>query len=222
MDLLPEEPIEPVRPVDRDEFSEEVPIDPETRRTERRIERLRHVLERRQDDLTVVLENVHDPHNLSAVLRTCDAVGVGTVHLLYTREEFPAPGHSSSAGVAKWIDFVRHESVNEAVDVLKESGFRILATTLGEQSTGLFEVNLVQPVAIVFGNEHRGVSDEMIAACDERLRIPMVGFVESLNISVACAVTMYEAMRQRLSMGSYRVRKSTPEFERKLLEWAKL
>ncbi len=222
MDQKAEDLIEPVRPVDRDDFSKEIPIDPETQRTERRIERLRHVLERRQDDLTVVVENVHDPHNVSAVLRTCDAVGVGTIHLVYTKETFPEPGRASSAGVAKWMDFVRHDSVEGAVESLRKESFRILATTLGEETASLYEVDLRKRVALVFGNEHRGVSDEMLEACDERLRIPMVGFVESLNISVACAVSMYEAMRQRIASGSYGARESTPDLERKLREWADL
>ena len=218
----PRDSIEPIRPSDRDDYSGATPIDPESRRTERRLLRLRHVLERRQDDLTIVLENVHDRHNVSAVLRTCDAVGVGTVHLVYTTETFPSAGHSSSAGVAKWMEFIHHRSVADATRALREDGFTIIATSLGTPAEDLYRLDLTGRVALVFGNENRGVSEELLESSDLQMRIPMVGFVESLNISVACAVAMYEAMRQRSVKGGYEPKPSTPEFEAMLSDWTKL
>lgn len=178
-------------------------IDPQFARTERRIARLRSALEHRQPDLHLVVENVHDPHNVSAVLRTCDAVGVGTVHLVYTYEKFPRIGRTSSASAYKWTNIVRHESIEACYAALRAEGCRIYATDLTERAVDLYELELAAPVAIVFGNEHRGVSEEASRLADGNLRIPMVGLIQSLNISVACAVTLYEAMRQRTVAGRY-------------------
>ena len=198
----------------RMEFDSSVPIDPESKRTVRRLERLRQVLEHRQTDLHLVLEDVHDPHNVSAVLRTCDAVGVGTVHLVYVNEEFPKIGHQSSAGVGKWVRLEKHRSIEDCYQRLREEGIRIIGTDLTEKSTGLYELDLTIPIALVFGNEHRGLSSEASAAADGNIQIPMVGLAQSLNISVACAVTLYEAMRQRLNAGTY----DTPSMPNEQLE----
>ncbi len=191
-------------------------------RTERRITRLREAILRRQPDLHVVLENVHDPHNVSAVVRTCDAVGVDTIHLLYYRESFPQLETTSSSGAAKWANLVRHTSVDDCFRTLRSAGCRIYATSLTDTSESLFEADLTTPVALVFGNEHRGVSNEAVLAADGAIEIPMVGLIQSLNISVACAVTLYEAMRQRLERGMYdRSALSDVEVERRLTEWSK-
>ena len=174
-------------------------------RTERRQARIAGVLARRQPDLTVVLENVHDPHNVSAVLRSCDAVGVLTVHLAYTVEEPPAGAfaRTTSASAAKWVETRRHDSVAACYDALRAEGFAILATAVEEGSEDLHAVDLRRPTAIVFGNEMRGVSAEARDRADGRIAIPMVGMVQSLNISVACAVVLYEALRQRRAAGHY-------------------
>jgi tRNA (guanosine-2'-O-)-methyltransferase len=196
-------------------------IDPTFARTERRIARLRSALEHRQPDLHLVLENVHDPHNVSAVLRTCDAVGVGTVHLVYTYEKFPRIGRTSSASAYKWTNLVRHESIEACYAALRQEGVRIYATDLTERAVDLYELELATPVAIVFGNEHRGVSEEASRLADGNLRIPMVGLIQSLNISVACAVTLYEAMRQRSVAGRYDKPALPAEtIEAALAEWA--
>jgi tRNA (guanosine-2'-O-)-methyltransferase len=171
--------------------------------SERRLARMTGVLARRQPDLTVVLENVHDPHNLSAVLRSCDAVGIGTVHLVYTWEERPKLSRASSASAVKWLCIVEHSSIADCYQALRAKGFRIYATHLGEASLDLYELDLVQPTALVFGNEHRGVSREALALADAGVVIPMMGMVQSLNISVACAVSLYEALRQRRLAGAY-------------------
>jgi tRNA (guanosine-2'-O-)-methyltransferase len=174
-------------------------------RTERRVERVTAVLARRQVDLTVVLENVHDPHNVSAVLRSCDATGVLRVHAVYTVEE-PPPGvfaRTTSASAAKWIDVVRHDSIEACYTSLRGAGFAIYATALEAESDDLYEVDLTRPVALVFGNEMRGVSDEARESADRSIAIPMMGMVQSLNISVACAVSLYEALRQRRVAGAY-------------------
>lgn len=183
----------------------EVPFSDDYPTTERRAQRLKSVIVRRQPTLTVVLEDVFDPHNASAVLRSCDAVGVMDVHLVYVKQEPPRRsfGRSTSASAAKWLNLHYHDSIEECYAALHRDGYRILATALQGDSHGLYEPDLAEPTAFVFGNEKSGVSDEGITAADGTIYIPMQGMVESLNISVSCAVTLYEAMRQRLVRGMY-------------------
>jgi tRNA (guanosine-2'-O-)-methyltransferase len=195
-----------IRAVDRRRLSAEQPEKSAWwPRTTRRVERVRTVLARRQPDLTVVLENIHDPHNVSAILRSCDAVGVLRAHAVYTIEEAP-PGafaRKTSASAAKWVDVERHESVAHCYDRLRGEGFVVLATSIGPRARSLFEWDLTQPVALVFGNEMRGASEDAVALADAQLEIPMAGMVQSLNVSVACAVCLYEAFRQRSAAGAY-------------------
>jgi len=169
--------------------------------SQRRGEKIAKVLSLRQPDLTVVLENIHDPHNVSAVLRSCDAVGVLRVELLYTVEKFPRLGKKSSSSANKWIEVRKHRSVDGCFAELRGEGFLICATHLGGSSVSLYELDLAKKVALVFGNEHRGVSDEAAAKADRNFQIPMMGMIQSLNVSVACAVSLYEALRQRLARG---------------------
>ena len=172
-------------------------------RTERRLQKIRRVLRQRQPDLTVVLENIHDPHNVSAILRSADAVGIAEVHLVYTTEEFPKIGRKSSASASKWVVRRKYRGAEECYSSLRKQGFKIYASQLDFKSLCLFELNLRNKVALVFGNEHRGVSEEAAALADARFIIPMYGMIESLNVSVACAVSLYEALRQRLKHGGY-------------------
>lgn len=202
-------------------FDDSIPVDPDTNRTERRIERLRSVIEMRQFDLHLVVENVHDPHNVSAILRTCDAVGVGSVHLVYTHESFPKLAKQSSVGTSKWTNLVRHNSVVDCYDMLREQGCRIYATNLSDRAVDLYRLELTGPVALVFGNEHRGVSDEASELADGNFLVPMYGLTQSLNVSVACAVTLYEALRQRQEADMYEPPTSSEaNVERVLKEWA--
>ena len=172
-------------------------------RTERRLTRLEQVLRHRQPDLTVVVENVHDPHNVSAVLRSCDAAGIMEVQLIYTGTEFPDIGKKSSASAKKWIELRRFKSIEKCYDTLHEEGFRILATRLQSNALSLYEADLTQKIAIVVGNEHEGVSLEATQRADGILLIPMYGMIESLNVSVATAVILFEAVRQRIAANSY-------------------
>ena len=192
-------------------------------RTAEREKRIRWVLDRRQPTLAVVMENIHDPHNVSAILRTCDAVGVCQVHLLYNAEPFPnfrRQGKKSSAGARKWIETPRHHTVEDCYRSLREQGFRIYAACLADESKPLFDLDFTQPTAIVFGNEHRGVSEEGRDQADGAFLIPMMGMVQSLNVSVAAAVTLYEGMRQRFASGFYDQPQLVPEaYERHLSEW---
>jgi tRNA (guanosine-2'-O-)-methyltransferase len=188
--------------------------------TPRRIERFRSVISRRQRDLTVVMENIHDPHNVSAILRSCDATGVLRVELLYTVEKFPTLGRKSSSSASKWVERRKHRNVAGCYAVLRSEGFRILATRLSDGAPSLYDMDLTGAVAIVLGNEHRGVSDEAAAGSDAVFRVPMAGMIESLNVSVAAAVCLYEALRQRLKNGASASSALRPDEQETLLrDW---
>lgn len=182
-------------------------------RSVRRLEKIRRVLAHRQPGLTVVMENIHDPHNVSAVFRTCDAVGLMRVELLYTLEKFPRIGKKSSSSANKWVDRRKHTSVDECYATLRAEGFQIYATGIGGTSQSLYTLDLTGKVAFVLGNEHRGVSAEAAEKADARLQIPMLGMIESLNVSVATAVCLYEAMRQRAAAGLF----NTPQLPQVIL-----
>lgn len=174
---------------------------------EERAEKIKTVAAARQLDLAVVLENVHDAHNIGAVLRSCDAVGVQTVYVLYTaphlRQSQIELGKRSSAGARKWVDVVLFRDPAACFAEIKQKYQRVLATHLGETRQSLFQLDLTQPTALLFGNEDQGLSPEALAYADGNFVVPQVGMVESLNISVACAITLYEAMRQRTLAGAY-------------------
>lgn len=183
--------------------------------------KIREVIRQSQPDLTVILENIFDPLNISAVLRSCDAVGVREIFVLYTREYLTKRGlkvgKKTSAGAFKWIDVYVFEDLEECFRRVRERYGRILATRLGEESSSLYELDLTQPTALLFGNEDEGVSAEALALADGNFLIPQVGFTESLNISVACAVSLFEARRQRAAKGYYdRESRFSPEQQEQL------
>jgi tRNA (guanosine-2'-O-)-methyltransferase len=171
-----------------------------------RLAKLRRLLEQRQPDMTIILENVWDPHNLSAVLRTADAVGMMEVYALYT-EPFPRSrlrlGKKSSAGTRKWVDVKMFENAEDCFSEVRKRYQSIYGLALHENSEAIYQADFTKSFALVFGNEQNGLSPEVKKACDALLHIPMVGMAESLNISVACAVTAFEAMRQRSANGQY-------------------
>jgi tRNA (guanosine-2'-O-)-methyltransferase len=172
--------------------------------TPERYQRLLSVLNKRQPDLTVVLENVFDPHNISAVMRTCDAVGIQEIYILNTKiPRHKKWGAKSSSSAAKWLTIHQFTDAGECFSALREKYKKIYTTHLSTDAVGLYELDLTEPVALVFGNEHSGVSDEIIAMADGNFIIPQVGIIKSLNISVACAVTLYEAQRQKVIAGHY-------------------
>jgi len=187
--------------------------------TERRKEKIIAVASARQDSLRLVLENVHDPHNVSAVFRSCDAVGIPKVSLIYNIEKYPKIGSKSSASAFKWVEKEKYTEVEKCYQTLHDEGFTILASSLKGNPKSLYDFDLTKKVALVFGNEHRGISDEAENLADNIFYIPMQGMVQSLNISVAAAVTLYEAMRQRMLKGLYD-QKGNPELiERRIEEW---
>ncbi len=191
-------------------------------RLERRKNKVFKVLEQRQPDLTVVMEDIHDPHNVSAMLRSADAVGIMGVNLVYTTAKYPKIGSKSSSSANKWITRRKFPSITECYGKLREEGFQILATKLDENARQLYEFDLTKPTAFVFGNEHAGVTDEAASLADATVYIPMMGMIQSLNVSVACAVTIYEALRQRMLKGYYdQSRFGQKELEMLKEEWLK-
>ena len=175
--------------------------------TDQRRERLRSVAYRRQTDFTVILENVHDPHNISAVLRSCEAVGIAEVFILYTEEELQEEyieiGKKSSAGARKWLTVNYYTQLDNCFNAVRSRYDHIYATHMAENAVSLHELDLSESVALLFGNEHDGVSEEALARADGNFLIPQMGMVQSLNISVACAVSVYEGLRQRLAKDFY-------------------
>lgn len=172
--------------------------------TPERDQRLTNVLNKRQPDLTVVLENVFDPHNISAVMRTCDAVGIQDIYILNSKiPPHKKWGAKSSSSAAKWLSIHQFTDAVECFTTLRKSYKKIYTTHLSTDAVSLHELNLTEPVALVFGNEHSGVSEEIIAMADGNFIIPQVGIIKSLNISVACAVSLYEAFRQKNNAGHY-------------------
>jgi len=188
--------------------------------TERRENIIRRVLGYRQPDLTVVMENIHDPHNASAILRTCDAAGVLSVQLVYTNTEFPDISKKSSASAKKWIEIRKFASIKECYTQLHKEGFKIYATHLDDTAKSIYNIDLTQKIAIVVGNEHEGVSKEAVKLSDEVVRVPMFGMIQSLNVSVATAVILFEAVRQRMNSGHYeKVKLKDAEFGKLYKKW---
>jgi len=172
--------------------------------TPERNERLTAVLHKRQPDLTIVLENVFDPHNISAVMRTADAVGIQDIFIL--NNKIPPHrkwGAKSSSSAAKWLTIHQYTNADECFAELRKRYKKIYTTHLSTDAVGLHQLNFLESVALIFGNEHSGVSDEIISKADGNFIIPQVGIIKSLNISVACAVTLYEAFRQKSNAGHY-------------------
>lgn len=172
--------------------------------TPERRARLLQVLNKRQNDLAVVLENVFDPHNISAVMRSCDAVGIQEVYVLNTKiPRHKKWGAKSSSSAAKWLTVHQYTNAGECFEHLRSKYKRILTTHLSSDAVELYEIDFTQSIAVVFGNEHSGVSEEIRAMADGNFIIPQVGIIKSLNISVACAVTIFEAFRQKNFAGHY-------------------
>ena len=189
--------------------------------TPERTAKLLNVLQHRQKNLTIVLENVHDPHNISAVMRTCDAVGIQDIYILNTKiPRHKKWGRRSSSSAAKWLTVHQYTNVNECFEVLRKNYEHIYATHLASNAISLYELNLTESVALVFGNEHNGVSEEIIQLVDGNFIIPQVGIIQSLNISVSCAITVYETFRQKKMAGHYnRPSLSLQRINELMIEW---
>jgi tRNA (guanosine-2'-O-)-methyltransferase len=189
--------------------------------TPERRQRLLSVLNKRQPDLTVVLENVFDPHNISAVMRTCDAVGIQEIYVLTNKiPKHKKWGARSSSSAAKWLTVHQFEDASECFAAIRKKYSKVYTTHLSSDAVSLYEINFTESVALVFGNEHTGVSEEIRNMADGNFLIPQMGIIQSLNISVACAVSIYEALRQKTNAGHYLQQRLTDATFNSLLdEW---
>lgn len=184
-----------------------------------RYERIKQVLAQRQPDLTVIMEDVHKPHNLSAIIRTCDAVGIFAVHAV--NRDRSAPTYSQVAqGSEKWVKLQTHSDIKTAITHLQQQNYQVYAAHLSESAVDYRAVDYTQPTAILLGTEKWGVTDEAADLVDGHIIIPMQGMVQSLNVSVANAVVLFEAQRQRLQAGFYQQIRLTPEiYQQTIFEW---
>jgi tRNA (guanosine-2'-O-)-methyltransferase len=172
--------------------------DPDFLLPERRA-RIDEVVANRTRTLTVVMEALCDPQNVNAVLRTCEAFGVQELHVIEGPMKVYDPNKKISQNADKWLDVRRWSSTSECLAHLRAEGYRIYATHLGRGSVGLADLSFAPKVALVFGNEHRGVSDAAASMADANFTIPMLGFVQSFNVTVAAAITLARAVERRVA-----------------------
>ncbi len=190
--------------------------------TPERAANIERVLNHRQPDLAVVMEDIEDPHNVFAVMRTCDAVGIQDVYIINTGfRKHKKFGKASSSSASKWLTLHHFDNIDECAQALRGRYDKIYTSYLGDGSRSFYEVDFTESAALVFSNERDGVSEEMLRHSDGSFIIPQVGMIRSLNISVACAVTLYEAMRQRKDQGYYdgKPRLSEQEWEALHEKW---
>ena len=188
----------------------------------RRFERIKNVLNCRMNNLTVLVEAVNKPHNLSAILRTCDAAGVFEANFICKKDEVKT-FNSTAQGSQKWVKLNNHETPTSAVNQLKKKGFKLYGTTLNESSTDYKNFDYSEKTCFVLGAEKWGLSDELISEVDESIFIPMTGMVQSLNVSVAASILLFEAVRQRHSKSLLPFNGeglSLKEYQKTLFEWS--
>jgi tRNA (guanosine-2'-O-)-methyltransferase len=188
--------------------------------TPERYQRIREVLDRRQPDLTVLMDYVNKPHNFSAILRSCDAVGVFEAHAVTDRRYLKA-NKTASAGGGKWVQLSNHPNLEAAFGHLREQGMQVLVAHDSESAVDFRSVDYTLPTALVMGAELYGPSATSIEQADAHITVPMAGMTESLNVSVATAVILYEAQRQREVAGFYEApRLDSETYWRTVLRWA--
>ena len=184
-----------------------------------RFRKIRELLEKRQTDLTLVMDNVNKPHNLAAIIRSCDAVGIHQVHAISYRSSIKTKQHTA-AGASRWLKVRLSESIAPVGEKLREAGAQILVAHYCPEAVDFRSIDYTRPTAIVMGEELKGPSEEALKLADNFIYIPMMGMVESLNVSVAAALILFEAQRQRQTAGMYSTRHfSDAEFERLLFEY---
>lgn len=172
-----------------------------------RYQRIQQVLAARQPDLTLCLEEVHKPNNVSAIIRSADATGLHKVHAVWPTAQMRTLSHTS-AGARNWVELDTHDNIKQAVHTFKEQGMQVLVTNLSDSAVDFREIDYTQPTAVIFGSEKSGTSEQAVSLADQDIIIPMMGMVQSLNVSVASAVVLYEAQRQRQAAGMYQREKS--------------
>ena len=189
--------------------------------TPQRFEKIKKVLAKRQPDITIVLDKVHKPHNLAAIIRSCDAVGVGNIIGVSSNKEKININLKSASGSNNWIKLQIHESIKTLLKTLKEKNMKIFIANNNNKSTDFRNVNFTEPCAIILGSELSGISDEATNFSNQEIMIPMCGMVESLNVSVASAIILYEVQRQRKEAGLYNhLRLTNNEYKKLLFEFS--
>ncbi len=185
-----------------------------------RFRKIRDMLLHRQPDLTVIMDNVNKAHNLSAIIRSCDGVGINEVHAVSYRKYIHAE-QNAAAGSSKWLTLNLYKDVAAVYRNVSEAGMQILVATGKEGAVDFRNIDYTIPTALVVGAEWDGISEEAINGADHAITVPMLGMVESLNVSVATAVILFEAQRQRAQKGMYSKPRLDPEcYERLLFEYA--
>lgn len=191
--------------------------------SEGKLELFDEIIENRTKHLTVVLEDIFQPHNASAVMRSCDCFGVQDVHIIENKNEYLLDP-DITVGSTKWIDVKQYNSKEnntlECINKLKEQGYKIVATTPQENSKSIYDIPVDEKMALVFGTEQFGVSDTIMEHADEFLTIPMYGFTESFNISVSAAVCLYE-LTKRLHQSDINWKLNEKERYEVILQWVK-
>ena len=188
----------------------------------KRYQRLKEVLDKRMSDLTILIEHVEKPHNLSAILRTCDAIGVLEAHAV-CKEEKIMTFNSTAQGSQKWVKLNNHPNIEIAIEKLNKKGFKLYATSIGKESLNYLDYDFTGPTAFVLGAEKWGLSKEAIQLIDSEICIPMRGMVQSLNVSVAAAILLFEALRQRNAAGiepNLGEGLDPEKYKRTIFEWA--
>lgn len=188
--------------------------------TPERLQRIRAVLDRRQPDLTVIADEVHKGRNIAAMLRTCDAVGIDTVHCVRPTEGY-RPFRGTALGTQKWVEIKLYDRVGEPLTFYRQQGFQILVTGLGANVCDYRVPDYTRPTVLVLGSERDGASMAALQSADYRVGIPMVGMVESYNVSVACAIILAEAQYQRTRAGMYSQRRlPDAAYRQRFFQWA--
>lgn len=188
--------------------------------TPERLAKLRTVLARRQPDLTVITDEVHKGRNLSAIIRSCDAVGIGNIHIAIPERGFRA-FNGTAMGSQKWVESSFYESTEEPIKQLQDKGYQVVAAHVSASAKPFYDVDYTKPTALLLGTEKEGVSEQALDLVDQHITIPMQGMVESYNVSAACSIILVEAQRQRLLADMYsKQRLDQKTFDRLFFEWA--
>ncbi|MGB1285257.1 MAG: TrmH family RNA methyltransferase [Aggregatilineales bacterium] len=175
--------------------------------TDARLARLRQVAQNRQRGIMVMMEDVHNVHNLSAIARSCDAFGIQQVAFSMEDEDLFDPtlqGNITSASASKWLDYrIFHQGTTHALTTLKAEGWHLLATVMADDAVSMYTLDFSQPrfdkLVVLVGNEREGLSQTAMNLADTRMTIPMQGMIQSFNVSVAAALTLFEVSRQRMA-----------------------
>lgn len=188
--------------------------------TPERYQKLCRTLDLRQPDLTLLTEQIHKPRNIAALVRTSDAVGIHQLHMVWPWDKH-RPYSGTAMGSDRWVDIIRHESMPQAIDALHQKGFQVYAAHFSSTTVDYRSVDYVRPCAIVMGNEKHGVSALAASMVDQHIMIPMMGMVESYNVSVAAAIILAEAQRQRELAGCYQSVQLDPDsYAATFFRWA--